>query len=252
MPPTLLPNLFPVVSFASSSLLYVPPLTTTSDSSPQALYKLYNVAANHRHLYHHAFPGHQVEEVAEEQDKKRDWTDKTGRSRDFLVMDMGRREEEREAGHPHPPGTLVFWYWLVQPASTFTTLNLIMDGIMFMFRKCPSIFSVDDCFQTMDVTNRYLSSFVCEQTNTCTDTTTAYPASCQLFISSQAGFLIICHWQWFSKYSTDLWNPHLWRSFCSLKFSAVYKKQYLWSEMFESHNMYRMLNNEAFQASSAW
>uniref|UniRef100_A0A3B4FR30 Atlastin-1 n=1 Tax=Pundamilia nyererei TaxID=303518 RepID=A0A3B4FR30_9CICH len=38
----------------------------------QALYKLYNVAANHRHLYHHAFPGHQVEEVAEEQDKKRD------------------------------------------------------------------------------------------------------------------------------------------------------------------------------------
>lgn len=38
----------------------------------QALYKLYNVAANHRHLYHHAFPGPQVDEVAEEQDKKRD------------------------------------------------------------------------------------------------------------------------------------------------------------------------------------
>uniref|UniRef100_A0A671WMS6 Atlastin GTPase 1 n=1 Tax=Sparus aurata TaxID=8175 RepID=A0A671WMS6_SPAAU len=38
----------------------------------QALYKLYNVAANHRHLYHHAFPGPQVEEQAEEQDKKRD------------------------------------------------------------------------------------------------------------------------------------------------------------------------------------
>ncbi|KAG8013143.1 Atlastin-1 [Nibea albiflora] len=38
----------------------------------QALYKLYNVAANHRHLYHHAFPGPQMEEVAEEQDKKRD------------------------------------------------------------------------------------------------------------------------------------------------------------------------------------
>lgn len=40
--------------------------------APQALYKLYNVAANHRHLYHHAFPGHQVEEAAEEQDRKRD------------------------------------------------------------------------------------------------------------------------------------------------------------------------------------
>lgn len=39
---------------------------------PQALYKLYNVAANHRHLYHHAFPGHQVEEAVEERDKKRD------------------------------------------------------------------------------------------------------------------------------------------------------------------------------------
>uniref|UniRef100_A0A668A1A1 Atlastin-1 n=1 Tax=Myripristis murdjan TaxID=586833 RepID=A0A668A1A1_9TELE len=38
----------------------------------QALYKLYNVAANHRHLYHHAFPGPQVEEVAEEHSRKRD------------------------------------------------------------------------------------------------------------------------------------------------------------------------------------
>lgn len=38
----------------------------------QALYKLYNVAANHRHLYHHAFPGHQAEEAAEERDRKRD------------------------------------------------------------------------------------------------------------------------------------------------------------------------------------
>uniref|UniRef100_A0A8C6NWS7 Atlastin GTPase 1 n=1 Tax=Nothobranchius furzeri TaxID=105023 RepID=A0A8C6NWS7_NOTFU len=38
----------------------------------QALYKLYNVAANHRHLYHHAFPGRRVDEAAEEQDKKRD------------------------------------------------------------------------------------------------------------------------------------------------------------------------------------
>ncbi|XP_072314427.1 atlastin-1 [Eucyclogobius newberryi] len=28
----------------------------------EALHKLYNVAANHRHLYHHAFPGHQQEE----------------------------------------------------------------------------------------------------------------------------------------------------------------------------------------------
>uniref|UniRef100_H3DPT7 Atlastin-1 n=1 Tax=Tetraodon nigroviridis TaxID=99883 RepID=H3DPT7_TETNG len=41
-------------------------------STNEALYKLYNVAANHRHLYHHAFPGHQVEEAAEERDKKRD------------------------------------------------------------------------------------------------------------------------------------------------------------------------------------
>uniref|UniRef100_A0A8C3G8C6 Atlastin-1 n=1 Tax=Cyclopterus lumpus TaxID=8103 RepID=A0A8C3G8C6_CYCLU len=39
----------------------------------QALYKLYNVAANHRHLYHHAFPGGpRVEEVPEEEDQKRD------------------------------------------------------------------------------------------------------------------------------------------------------------------------------------
>lgn len=49
-----------------------PPVNTSPVSAPQALYKLYNVAANHRHLYHHAFPGHQVDEVAEEQDKKRD------------------------------------------------------------------------------------------------------------------------------------------------------------------------------------
>ncbi|KAM6969715.1 atlastin-1 isoform 1-T1 [Tautogolabrus adspersus] len=41
-------------------------------STNEALYKLYNVAANHRHLYHHAFPGPQVEEEAEEEDKKRD------------------------------------------------------------------------------------------------------------------------------------------------------------------------------------
>lgn len=45
-------------------------------SAPQALYKLYNVAANHRHLYHHAFPGPQVDEDGEEQDKKRDWLDR--------------------------------------------------------------------------------------------------------------------------------------------------------------------------------
>uniref|UniRef100_A0A3P8VC35 Atlastin GTPase 1 n=1 Tax=Cynoglossus semilaevis TaxID=244447 RepID=A0A3P8VC35_CYNSE len=36
-----------------------------------ALYKLYNVAANHRHLCHHAFPGPQVDEAANEQNKKR-------------------------------------------------------------------------------------------------------------------------------------------------------------------------------------
>ncbi|KAF1374540.1 atlastin-1 isoform X1 [Sander lucioperca] len=42
-------------------------------STNEALYKLYNVAANHRHLYHHAFPGGpQVDKDAEEQDKKRD------------------------------------------------------------------------------------------------------------------------------------------------------------------------------------
>lgn len=49
-----------------------PFLSLSLVSAPQALYKLYNVAANHRHLYHHAFPGPQMEEVAEEQDKKRD------------------------------------------------------------------------------------------------------------------------------------------------------------------------------------
>uniref|UniRef100_A0A3Q2FKA3 Atlastin GTPase 1 n=1 Tax=Cyprinodon variegatus TaxID=28743 RepID=A0A3Q2FKA3_CYPVA len=38
----------------------------------QALYKLYNVAANHRHLYHHAFPGAHADGGAEERDKKKD------------------------------------------------------------------------------------------------------------------------------------------------------------------------------------
>ncbi|KAJ0008519.1 hypothetical protein NQD34_015934 [Periophthalmus magnuspinnatus] len=38
----------------------------------QALHKLYNVAANHRHLYHHAFPGHHPEEERGERDRKRD------------------------------------------------------------------------------------------------------------------------------------------------------------------------------------
>lgn len=36
----------------------------------QALYKLYNVAANHRQLYNHAFPGHQTDQQPE-QEKKR-------------------------------------------------------------------------------------------------------------------------------------------------------------------------------------
>ncbi len=39
---------------------------------PQALYKLYSVAANHRQLYNHAFPGHQTEQQPE-QDKKQNW-----------------------------------------------------------------------------------------------------------------------------------------------------------------------------------
>lgn len=38
----------------------------------EALHKLYNVAANHRHLYHHAFPGHHSEEERGERDRKRD------------------------------------------------------------------------------------------------------------------------------------------------------------------------------------
>ncbi|XP_077393983.1 atlastin-1 isoform X3 [Festucalex cinctus] len=50
-------------------------------STNEALHKLYNVAANHRHLYQHAFPGgHQADDVGgaaaaaagEERDKKRD------------------------------------------------------------------------------------------------------------------------------------------------------------------------------------
>ncbi|KAM9787833.1 atlastin-1 isoform 1-T1 [Syngnathus typhle] len=48
-------------------------------STNEALHKLYNVAANHRHLYQHAFPGHQADDVgeaapaaAEERGKKRD------------------------------------------------------------------------------------------------------------------------------------------------------------------------------------
>ncbi|XP_057714787.1 atlastin-1 isoform X1 [Corythoichthys intestinalis] len=45
-------------------------------STNEALHKLYNVAANHRHLYQHAFPGQQVDDpataVAGEHDKKRD------------------------------------------------------------------------------------------------------------------------------------------------------------------------------------
>ncbi|CAL1575318.1 unnamed protein product [Knipowitschia caucasica] len=38
----------------------------------EALHKLYNVAASHRHLYHHAFPGHHPEEERGERDRKRD------------------------------------------------------------------------------------------------------------------------------------------------------------------------------------
>ncbi|XP_077587084.1 atlastin-1 isoform X1 [Stigmatopora nigra] len=43
-------------------------------STNEALHKLYNVAANHRHLYQHAFPGQRVDEPAEgeERDRKRD------------------------------------------------------------------------------------------------------------------------------------------------------------------------------------
>ncbi|XP_061652069.1 atlastin-1 isoform X1 [Phyllopteryx taeniolatus] len=46
-------------------------------STNEALHKLYNVAANHRHLYQHAFPGHQAADdaaaaAAEERDRKRD------------------------------------------------------------------------------------------------------------------------------------------------------------------------------------
>lgn len=39
-------------------------------STNEALYKLYNVAANHRQLYNHAFPGHQTDQHPE-QEKKR-------------------------------------------------------------------------------------------------------------------------------------------------------------------------------------
>lgn len=76
-----------------------PFLSLSLVSAPQALYKLYNVAANHRHLYHHAFPGPQMEEVAEEQDKKRDWLDKTDRESiagTSVVMDRRRRRSWRK------------------------------------------------------------------------------------------------------------------------------------------------------------
>lgn len=80
----------PVLLFGFSN----PPLPfLTISLPPQALYKLYNVAANHRHLYHHAFPGHQVEEPAEEQDRKRDWRD----GGHFLPMEL---EQERQQ-HSH-------------------------------------------------------------------------------------------------------------------------------------------------------
>lgn len=48
------------------NVLYLPVLL------PQALYKLYSVAANHRQLYNHAFPGHQTGQPPE-QDKKQNW-----------------------------------------------------------------------------------------------------------------------------------------------------------------------------------
>lgn len=63
---------YPGIIFSGLDELKRPAVTSCLASAPQALYKLYNVAANHRHLYHHAFPGPQVEEVAEEQEKKRD------------------------------------------------------------------------------------------------------------------------------------------------------------------------------------
>jgi len=58
----------------------------------QALYKLYSVAANHRQLYNHAFPGHQTGQPPE-QDKKQNWPHTVSR-RCTVDSDSGRKREK--------------------------------------------------------------------------------------------------------------------------------------------------------------
>lgn len=228
-------------------------------SAPQALYKLYNVAANHRHLYHHAFPGPQVDEDGEEQDKKRDWLDRdknTAGTSWWWTGGGGRRRRGGGGGGTSSPirHSLLFWCRRC-PTSTVTTLKLITGLYNVHVSAPPQWMGV--CFEAMDAMSHCLSLFFClwkkkttNKSNTCTDTvgalpedTWANPTSSQLFCSISDGFFL----------TPSLWiRPHSWQLFCSLKFSAVYKKQYLRSAMFESQNMYCMLNNEALQASSAW
>lgn len=87
-------------------------------SSVQALYKLYNAAASHRHLYHHAFPGHQAEEEPEEPERRRDWWgNRTGGLASaqqgllgHLSSMMDREGEGKVQGHHHPLGILLVWF----------------------------------------------------------------------------------------------------------------------------------------------
>ena len=134
-------------------------LPLISLSSPQALYKLYNVAANHRHLYHHAFPGPQVEEVAEEQDKKRDWLDKTtGTSWWWTGGGRGGGEGEEGGGTSSP---IRHSFILVLAGAAHQYIHYfkpITDCIMLMYRRSQSISSAGDgCHLSLSPT-----FFVCE------------------------------------------------------------------------------------------
>lgn len=67
---------------------------------PQALYKLYSVAANHRQLYNHAFPGHQSDQQPE-QDKKRNWPNTACGQRQWSVRTVKETRDSSPSGHIH-------------------------------------------------------------------------------------------------------------------------------------------------------
>lgn len=80
----------------------------------------------------------------------------TGHSRDFLVMDGGGGRRRRRGRKEHPYHIRhSFILVLALPTNTFTTLNLIMDCIMFMYRQfqsTTSVLSSDGCHESLSLT----------------------------------------------------------------------------------------------------